>query len=137
MYKRIDLKNSLKLKPSQIEDEKDFNSIKYFNYKFSGIDSLQVCKNTLIDFIKEYSILKQPPVVVNTSPTQPIIAEEESTIFTTIKSKKETSSKSKKRSKSKQKTANSPLTVEKSEFKNTFFQTEIETILEETKTSLN
>jgi hypothetical protein len=135
MYKRIDLKNSLKLKPSQIEDEKDFNSIKYFNYKFSGIDSLQVCKNTLIDFIKEYSILKQPPVVVNTTPTQPIIAEEESTIFTTIKIKKETSSKSKKRSKSKQKTTNSPQTVEKSEFKNTFFQTEIETILEETKTS--
>jgi len=138
MYKRIDAKNLLKLKPSQIEDEKDFNSIKYFNYKFSGTDSLQVCKDTLLDFIKEYSFLKQPPVVITPSIAVDSIAEEESKVLFTNEKKKEktvTSSKAKKRSKSKQQKTPAKIISEKSEFKNTFFQTEIETILEETKTS--
>lgn len=132
MYKKIDLKNSLSLKPSQIEDEINFNSIIYFNYKFPGHDSLDLCRETLVNFIKEHHILR----TVTKQIIQPKLIESD----TESKLKKESKSKNKRSNKLKTKknsakssSASLQQQNEKSEFKSTFFQTEIEPIIEETR----
>jgi hypothetical protein len=93
MYKRIDIQNSKGLRPSQIEDECDYSSIKYFNYKFSGNDSLNICKLLLVDFVREYSILKAIKILKSTvKPTEP---EDSKLKVGASKSKKSRSSKQK------------------------------------------
>lgn len=131
MYKKIDVKNALGLKPSQIEDEVDFSQMKYFNYKFNGVDSLDECKQELTDFIREYTILRTIIIYKPKLESKPSDLKKEDLLKTkTSKSKKRTG-----KQKSKKNSRSSSAGSDKSEFKGNFFQTEIEPIIEETKPS--